>query len=204
MKEYSYKFTDNQLKIIKAKIARRFSTFKSLASFDEINLLQNATEMFDELESDAEEMYLKIARHYARMFGLENKITKKWLAGYLKSYNPVTTYQYDHEVDRKKYRMFEAYMATKAMAEIDKCMRLWTIQVNQASVDITDKAIIDMAKIAGYKWVMWLTEEDDRVCKNCRPRDKQIYPIDKIPPKPHYNCRCIVVPITDEEKKNLK
>ena len=200
MQKYDYRFTDNQLKIIKAKIARRFSRFKALASFDEINLLENANVLFDELEADAEEMYMKIARHYARLFDKENKITKKWLNGYLTSYNPVTTYQYAHEVDRKKYRMFEAYMATKLVAEIDKCMKLWTIQVSQASVDITDKAIVDMAKLAGYKWVMWLTEEDDRVCKTCEPRDKKIYPIDKAPDKPHYNCRCILVPITDEEK----
>lgn len=204
MKTYNYDYTDKVLKQLKRKIAKRFSEYKSLVGFDELNLLQRATDMFDGLESDAEEAYLNIAKHYARELDQEKIITKKWLNGYLTSYNPITTYQYKHEVDRKKYRMFEAYMATKALMEIDKCMKLWTLQVTQASDDITDLAIIDSAKETGYKWVMWMTEEDDKVCSECAPRDRKIYPINKIPDKPHYHCRCIIIPLTEEDKKILE
>ena len=202
MKMYDYDYTDKVFSAYRKKIIKLFSKFKGLASFDEINLLQRSTDLFDELEEEAEKIYMRIGRHYASIYGEQDIITEKWLNGYLTSFNPVTTYQYKHEVDRKKYRMFEAFMATKALAEINKCLRLWTIQVKQACDDLTDKAIVDSAKKAGYKWVMWLTEHDERVCKECEPRDKKIYPINDIPDKPHYNCRCLVVPITDEEKSD--
>lgn len=200
MKKYSYDYTDKVLAVLKRKIVRRFSMYKSLVNFDELNNLTRATELFEGLEKDAEEIYMRIGYHYADLYNGRKLITKKWLNEYLDSFNPVITYRYKDEVDRKKYRMFEAYMATKLLKEIDKCMKLWTLQVTQACTDLTDKAIVDAAKNAGYKWVVWLTEHDDKVCKHCSPRDKKVYSINDIPPKPHYNCRCWVVPITEENK----
>lgn len=197
--QHSYDFADKVLKGLRKKIAKHFSQYKSLAGFDEINLLSRADTMFDKLEEEAEEAYMKIAKHYAGLYDQEKIITKTWLNEYLTSYGAVTTYQYKHEVTRKKYRMFEAYMATKLLKEIDKCMRLWNIQVTQATIEITDKAILDAARNLGYGYVIWHTEDDERVCKTCRPRDGKVYRIDQVPDKPHYNCRCWFEPIKSKK-----
>ena len=192
---YDYDYTDKVLKSLRRKIINRFSKFKGLVDFDELNVLNNAKEMFEGLESDAEEAFMRIGKHYAEYYDGERLITKKWLNGYLTSYNPVTTYQYKNEAKRKMYRMYEAFMATLLLAEIDKCMRLWYIQVKQASDDITDKAIIDSARNVGYTHVKWITEHDERVCEECKELDEQIFPIDEVPDKPHYNCRCRLEPV---------
>ena len=44
---YDYDYTDKVFSAYRKKIIKLFSKFKGLASFDEINLLQRSTDLFD-------------------------------------------------------------------------------------------------------------------------------------------------------------
>ena len=58
--------------------------------------------------------------------------------------------------------------------------------------DVTFDAMIQAFRDNGTERVRWITAEDDRRCKQCAAMHGKIYPIDKIPPKPHIHCRCWV------------
>ena len=130
------------------------------------------------------------------------KLGSKWLDRFLKEYNPVTKYVYEHEVERKEARFFEAVVADKeaddrrALEQDYKTARnLWKKQAKQYFVDVEDASAKQAYKDAGVKRVMWITEEDDRVCGICAARHGLIFPIDRVPDKPHYGCRCTLKPV---------
>jgi SPP1 gp7 family putative phage head morphogenesis protein len=41
--------------------------------------------------------------------------------------------------------------------------------------------------------VQWVTAEDERVCQQCEHLDGLVFPIDKVPNRPHIGCRCKIV-----------
>lgn len=130
--------------------------------------------------------------------------------------NDVTHYTYTHEVERKRDRLAEAVNSvskfgaekitvkkpektakrskakkatTKAM-EFQRGLRLWAGMTKEYCDIVTAEATLKAFKDSGVKRVRWRTEDDDKVCPTCGPRDKKVYDIDKVPPKPHPNCRC--------------
>lgn len=134
--------------------------------------------------------------------GRKKKLDGKWLDRFLKEYNPVTKYVYEHEVERKQARFFEAVVADKEADdrhELEKdyktARNLWKKQAKQYFVDVEDASTRQAYKDAGVERVMWITEEDDRVCGECAARHGLIFPIDRVPDKPHYNCRCRLKPV---------
>ena len=62
-------------------------------------------------------------------------------------------------------------------------------------IEVVDRAMIDNFKEQGVKKVMWITTPDERACLECLAMDRKIYPIDKVPAKPHPNCRCRLLPV---------
>lgn len=123
-----------------------------------------------------------------------------WLLAFLKEYNPVTLYIYTNEVDRKREYAAESIIAAKAKApEFQRALRYWSrFTANYADL-VTDEAVLQAYKDSGVKQVVWHTEQDERVCDECEPREGQVYPIDKIPPKPHVGCRCWYTPVKDKQ-----
>ena len=132
-------------------------------------------------------------------------IDGKYVDEVLGEYNPVTNYLYYPEAERKRSRLAEALITAvvvSSRADYHKQLRkfadLWHTQTKQYGEKMVDKARIDTFKKNGIKRVKWETKEDEKVCKECNERDGKIYPIDKIPDKPHYNCRCWVVPLLEK------
>lgn len=120
----------------------------------------------------------------------------------LKEYNPVTGYVFEREAERKEARMSEGMIASKEANDremyrelLKTNTNLWFTQTKQYADDIADQTAIEVWKKAGIKKVMWVTARDERVCSKCGPLDGKIFDIDKVPNKPHYNCRCIKRPI---------
>jgi SPP1 gp7 family putative phage head morphogenesis protein len=62
-------------------------------------------------------------------------------------------------------------------------------------LEAVDNATLDGYKDSGVDEVEWHTNIDGRECKVCRERNGKIYKIDKVPPKPHRNCRCRYAPV---------
>lgn len=87
----------------------------------------------------------------------------------------------------------------------NECHRL----VRTETMHYLNDAIMQRYKDAGTKYVQIWAAEDERTCVECSKYHGKIYPIDKCPHVPfHPNCRCTIVPVTDEkmiveyEKKN--
>ena len=120
------------------------------------------------------------------------------LANLLSEPNEVTHYTYAEEVLRKRDRAEEAIFSVPTRAqkqlEIDKAVRIF-MQQTRFYTDLTfDRASYMALKGNGVERVRWHTQRDGKVCGDCDERDGVVYPINQVPPKPHPNCRCIIVP----------
>ena len=176
-------------------------------------------ELVKRLLKENKEAYIKIAtaaseeaaEDVKEVTGIGVKPIKtdgKYVDDVLGQYNPVTGYLYYPEADRKRARVAEALIAAIIAGnrkdyhkELKKFADLWYTQTIQYGETMVDTARIDTFKKNGIKRVMWRSENDNRVCEECKERDGKIYPIENIPVKPHYRCRCWVVPMLEKPKK---
>lgn len=192
-----YEYTDKVIRYMRKKFIRLFDSFRTNVLFDELNVISSSKSLYEELEKITEESLLSIAkRAYKTNGGLhESSITHRWLLGWLNDYNPVTKYVYLHEIERKCARFAESILASNnPSAEIDVALRYWSNMITQYAIDITDRAVEQAYSDNDIEKVMWVTIKDERRCKECRERDGKVYDINNIPPKPHWGCRCYLIP----------
>lgn len=192
-----YEYTDKVIKYMRRKFIRLFEEFKGVMYSDEINIIQESKSLYEKLEKITEENLLSIAQHEYEDIGdsITDTITMMWLFGLLNDYDPVTKYVYIHEVDRKRARFAESVIAsTNKAGEVKTALRYWSNMVTQYAITVTDKARLQAYKDIGVKKVKWITTQDERTCSVCKKRDGKTYKIDSVPPKPHLNCRCYVIP----------
>lgn len=192
----TYDYCDKLLKSINRKNLRLFDKLR-LMKFDELNVGKTVKNVFEESEKMARKMFLAIAKdayHNAmREAGKKpsDDITEDWVLDMLEDYDPVTLYLFLPEVDRKKERLTEALLSAHDKgAEVDKALRLWTLQISHYAERCVNDGTLDGFRKAGVKKVRWRTAKDERVCHECHERDGVVYDIDKIPDRPHYHCRC--------------
>ena len=205
-----YKLLD---KLLANEMKRIRASFNHLGSmgFDELNVVntRKATQkMYDGFLKDNESIYLKVARDAYKKATEGNKkapIDREWLVGVLTGYNLVTGYLYNSEADRKRLRLNEQILTAREYGNrqllhesLRRSANLWWTQTTQYGISIVDEATIKGFKDVGVKRVQWIAADDEKTCPTCGARDNKIYPINKIPPKPHYGCRCYVVPVKEE------
>ena len=190
-----YNALDKRLKKLKTETKRIFSRYKAMIKFDEVNTLKLVKAMYKELDSLNKSAYLEIARDTYDMIYEGDKedksINKKWVNATLTDYDPVTKYVYENEVIRKQSRLFESLIASKnKFQDFALAFNLWWRQTSQYGITITDNAVVEAYKNMGYTHLVWNTQKDTRVCEKCKERDGKAYPIDNLPSKAHYGCRC--------------
>ena len=183
--------------------------------FDEVNAprLTSLTQaMIERLLKENKKAYLKIAKEATEEAAEDIKgkpilTDEKYVDGVLGEYNPVTGYLYYPEAERKRSRLVEALITAMVISsradyhkELRKFANLWHTQTLQYGETMVDKTRVNTFKKNGIKKVRWITQGDEKVCKECRERNGTIYAIDKIPPKPHYRCRCWIEPILEQKK----
>ena len=213
-----YRQVDKELERLKRRINAAFGNF-ALAPFDQLNTIttvkRSSAKLYEKLDSENEAAYKRIAKTAyedalsdARSAGFEQKKRTDpvlLIAALLVAYNAVTKYVYKHEVERKRMRLVEALMSDsgkQAMREdIRRAANAWWRQSQQYAIDTEDEAVIAAFSDCGVEKVKWIATIDERTCKTCRDRNGKIYPIDKVPDKPHYNCRCYLLPIKDLAEK---
>ena len=129
-----------------------------------------------------------------------------WLSSYLAKYNKVTGYLYENESDRKRMRYNESILTAREYNDrnlyntaTERAASLWYKQSQEYLIGVVDEATIETYKENGVKYVRWMTEADDRVCRTCRDMHGTVYAIDEVPEKPHYHCRCYLVPVKNKE-----
>lgn len=188
-----YAYTDRALTALRREMVRRFAPFRGMLAMDEVNILTRAKELYTELDKDARTVFLRIARmEYP-------KADRYWLEERLNDYDLVTGYNYVHEVERKAARFGEALVAAMAAKRsasdvVDTSLRLWSNMVTQYAVEITDTARLDAMAADGVDEVEWVSRVDASRCLVCKKRHGTVYPIDRVPPKPHIGCRCYLIP----------
>lgn len=119
---------------------------------------------------------------------------EKYVTWYLSSVNYVTQYIFVNEFDRKLARTIEEIISSPKKSDInkniEKALKYWNRQAKQAGDNITIESALEGAKSAGITKVVWVTQDDERVCPKCNENDGKIFDIDKIKLPLHYNCRC--------------
>lgn len=187
---------------------KRFSQAKSKLRqlpFDELNVLETARNLYDNLAADNLNVFLELAGasyQQTEPHG-EDKPSAAWLLALLAAYDPVTKYVYQHEVERKRARLAEALISVgraqrRQNEEWRRGLSLWSQQTAQYADIVTDVAMIKAFADAGITKLRWITQEDEKVCKVCRERDGKVYPITNLPEKPHWRCRCYWEPVIDK------
>lgn len=172
--------------------------------FDELNVLGICRELYDLLNTDNFKAFMELAiKKYLASQPHGNEVPDDgWLLDYLEEYDPVTKYVYRNEVERKRDRLAEAVNASTAkMTEFNRGMGYWVQMTAHYADDISDAATIKAFMDAGVKEVQWNSQRDGKVCLECLERDKKIYPIKKVPPKPHWGCRCYLTAVMTNKQK---
>lgn len=213
-----YRYLDKLLEIEKKKIRAAFNHV-SVMGFDELNVIntrKTTQTMYDRFLEENEALYLKSAKTAykaalksakdAGFSGEESEIDGEWLAGLLASYNLVTGYLYFKEADRKRMRLNEQILTAREYNNrnmfgdsLRRAANLWWTQTTQYGISSVDEATVKGFTDMGVERVQWIAADDEKTCPTCGARDNKIYKIKDLPPKPHYGCRCYIVPVSGEE-----
>ena len=210
-----YRLADKLLEQLKKLIRREFNRL-GIFGFDELNVprvTSETTALFERLMAENLKRYLQVAKKAstdakARVIaaGYEDREIKipdeAWVAAFLSAYNFVSGYLYEQEAERKRLRLAEQMLTaveyqsrTQYNDSIRRSANLWWTQTLHYMLDAVDEATLDTYEMMGVKEVQWHTNIDGRECKTCRERHLKVYPIDKVPPKAHRNCRCQLAPV---------
>ena len=213
-----YRYLDKLLKAEKQKIKAAFNRVGAMG-FDELNVVntrKTTASMYNRFLEENEVLYLKAAKDaYGRAVkkaraedfsGEEAEVDGEWLAGLLAGYNLVTGYLYGKEADRKRLRLNEQILTAREYGNrsmfhdsLRRAANLWWTQTTQYGISSVDEATIKGFTDMGVERVRWIAADDERTCPTCGARDNKIYKITDLPPKPHYGCRCYIVPVSEKE-----
>ena len=184
------------MELLNRKAIKRFEAAQSEAAlfdFDELTVIKTVKTLYKRLASDNRKMFLDLAQAVydeADPHG-DDEPDETWLLAFLEEYNPVTRYVYEHEIDRKRDYTAEGVNSSKDKAkEFRRGLMYWSRMTEQYCLDVSDAATLKAFKDAGVRRVRWVSEKDDRVCETCDERDGKIYPINNVPEKTHFGCRC--------------
>lgn len=184
------------------KIVRRFERAKEkmkLAKFDELNVLRTVRELYEDLDKDTRDLLLALAMNVyseTKPHG-EDEPDRKWLLALLSEPSAVTGYIYKNEIGRKRDYLIESLGAgTDRDASMRKAMSYLARMLAQYADDVTVEAMLKAFRDAGVDRVRWYTRRDERVCAICGKRHGNIYPINRVPDRPHWCCRCWWEPVT--------
>lgn len=204
-----YETTDKGIKRINQVIQHEFSLLRqTVLTFDEINIVQTAVnEAYAMILREVRKIYLELANEaYRASAGRDGLFTMLFIDQFLYQYDPLTKYVFAHEWDRKRARTFEALVASKKKdfpKEIKNAMYNLTIQTTQYADEVTDTATLQGYVDAGIERVRWISEQDGRVCNECRSRNGRTYDVHKVPMKPHVRCRCYLLPAIKSSDDNI-
>lgn len=198
MKNDFYAYTDKCLKYLRRFYVREFNRTKMQIRQDELNVIQVTTNLYDRMRRETIRIFLLIAKEkYKALTGRDDTIDEMWLLDFLKMSNPLTGYIFLNDVDRKRQYYTESVMSGENLDKASKkALRYWYGSAKQFADLTADAAAMQAFTDKKVRLVQWHTAEDEKVCWTCNSRDGKIYPLEKAPRKPHYNCRCYLKEVT--------
>lgn len=188
-----YKAADKVIAYLNKQYIKLFGKARGLA-FDEANVISVSHEIYDAaLEETRREMERLSKTVYKKYGENENFDGGAFVLALMLAYDPVTKYVYENEVDRKRARFVEGVLSSDTpLEEVKASQKLWAAMNKIFADEVTFQTMIQAFKDAGVEKVRWVTSADERRCKTCGSMHGKVYGIDKIPSKPHRNCRCWV------------
>lgn len=208
-----YEPCDKAIRLMNRFNLEAFGRMK-LAKWDEVNIIRTVISTYNESIEYARRRYLEVAigayimamemcgvRKTEAEWRSKGAITAEWINRILVDVDFITLYRFDTEAERKAYKLAETLEVTPEKAkEIDKALRYWSQQLGQYAINVTDYAVIQAFEDCGIQYVMWVSEKDGRTCGKCITYDENIYKVKEVPVKPHWGCRCRLVPVKDPAK----
>lgn len=189
-----YAYTDKALKYLRRYYIREFDTAKMRIRADTLNVISVSQELYADISAETERVFRKIAMWKYRQIRGEDFIIGMWLSGLLNNPDPLTGYVWRNDIDRKRAYFAESVLSGESLDKAaKKALRYWYQSQKQYADNITDAAALQAYADTKIQFVKWRTADDCKVCAVCNDRDGRIYPIDHVPRKPHYNCRCYYV-----------
>lgn len=188
-----YQTADKVISYLIKRYQRLFRQART-TSLDELNVIAVSHDIYDTALNETKQEMARLSRVvYERYGDREDFDGTAFVLALMLAYDPVTKYVYENEVDRKRARFVEGVLGSPSpLEEIKLAERLW-VSMNKVFADeVTFQTMIQAYKDSGVKTVRWVTSEDERRCATCGAMHGKIYSIDKVPPKPHRNCRCWV------------
>jgi len=188
-----YQTADKVISYLIKRYGRLFRKARA-STFDELNVIAVSHDIYDTALNETKQEMARLSRVvYERYGDREDFDGTAFVLALMLAYDPVTKYVYENEVDRKRARFVEGVLGSPSpLEEIKLAERLW-VSMNKVFADeVTFQTMIQAFKDSGVKTVRWVTSEDERRCATCGAMHGKIYSIDKVPPKPHRNCRCWV------------
>lgn len=194
-----YELADKCADYLTRQYVREFNKASNSMKFDALNVIKKSKKLYSWLDTITRETYLMMANVvYKNYANDDDSLDEAWLSGILDAYDPVTLYVYTNEWERKRQLYAEGMMASKDKSvEKKQSIARLTKQAVQYTITVSDMAQLDAYKANGVKKIRWVSEKDNRVCEICAKRDGNVYPINDVPPKPHYNCRCRFEPVEE-------
>lgn len=187
-----YKKTDKTIAYLNKQYSK---LFRKLTSFDELNVIEVSHEIYNEVlklvEQESTRLVKTVYDSYSENHTISTTDATAFVLALMLAYNPVTKYVYKNELERKRSRFAEGVIASESpIEEVELAKRLLVALNRQFEDDVTFDTVVKAFEDDGVKEVRWITAEDDKRCKECKSRHGKIYPIHRIPPKPHRYCRC--------------
>ena len=195
-----YDKTDKTIAYLNKQYAK---LFRKLTNFDELNVIEVSHEIYNEVLKLVEKESARLVKSVYDKYSEEKTISAAdataFVLALMLAYNPVTKYVYKNELERKRSRFAEGVIASDTpLEEIELAKRLLVALNRQFEDDVTFDAVIKAYQDDGIKEVRWITAVDDKRCKECKSRHGKIYPISKVPAKPHRYCRCYVEKVREK------
>lgn len=222
--ENNYLYADKVIKQVNQRIPLLLNDIRlRLMVFDEVNpliLKELLKQAYNEVENQAIYAYLKIAqRTYAEAFDIAKQFGYKsgtynptllvMITDWLLEYDGVTGYVFYNEITRKRERLFEQLMGSfmnkndedVLLTEpiLKKASRYLENQITEYGDIVAYKAMEKAYSDAGVEKVIWLSEYDNRVCGECLNLSGKTFLLRDVPLKPHWGCRCWLLPIKTEK-----
>ena len=206
-----YRLADLTIEQIAEDMLVQFEEYENelyLAKFDELNVIGLTKSLYETLDHSASELlealFIERYEEVEDWVGGDldedeiDDLAEMQMAQLLETPNAVTKYSYNSEVLRKRDRLSESVNAVKhteeKKEEVEKAMRLWGQMVAQYADETADAATVLAFRNAGVKKVVWHSQEDQRVCRECDELDGKEFYINALPDKPHWRCRCWITP----------
>ena len=203
-----YRVADLAIAAMTKKGIRRLNECKRKCismKFDELNVLGYIEELYKGLDEDSQEAFRAVwlARFrevywwYRKRKPDEDELDELLdmeMAGLLRAPNPVVKYAYEPEVLRKRDRCGEAVAAVPDSSakqdELDKHLKYFEKMASWFVDFSADDANLKAIEEAGGQYVVWNTQNDSKVCEDCKALNGLVFPIHRVPDKPHPGCRC--------------